>query len=143
MRGHAGNVYMVGEKGLVLRLHEPSGRWVAVPTGYAGTLFGLVVDGTRVITYGMRGSVFASDDAGKTWQPVTTPAKAGLVSSVRLLDGDILLADQAGNLVRSRDGGRSFSSHTEGRTSAFALAQLPVGPVVAAGPRGIELLASR
>ncbi len=138
VRGGSAGLYLAGEKGGVWRLDDVAKRWVAVPTGYAGTLFGLVVQGPSVLAFGMRGSVFASADSGKTWQPVPTPRKAGLAAGLRLLNGDIVLADQAGGLIRSRDAGRSFAA-VDGAAGllAFSLAQGAEGQLFAAGPRGV------
>lgn len=138
VRGAADGLFLAGEMGTVWRLDETAKRWVAVPTGYAGTLFGLVVQGPSVLAFGMRGSVFASDDAGKSWRAVPTPRKAGLTAGLRLRNGDIVLADQAGGLLRSTDAGRSFAA-VKGQAGvlAFSLAQGADGPLISAGPRGV------
>lgn len=135
VRGTAQGLYAAGEQGSVWRLED--GRWVGVPTGYTGTLFGLVADGQKVVAYGMRGSVFLSEDAGAHWQQIDVPTRAGLVAGARMLGGDIVLVDQTGLLLRSSDGGRSFAVVAGAqRVPAFAVAVAGAGQLVSAGPLG-------
>ncbi|MFT3666929.1 WD40/YVTN/BNR-like repeat-containing protein [Piscinibacter sp.] len=141
VRGGPGGVFLAGERGGVWRLDASSSRWLAVPTGYGGTLFGLLVDGPRVLAYGMRGSLLASDDAGRQWRTIATPRKVGLVAGVKLRGGELLLADQAGGWLRSRDGGRSFAAvDAKAHTVSFALAEGAAGELVSAGPGGVAVL---
>lgn len=143
VRGRGEGLYMVGEKGSVWRFESARKSWLAVPTGYAGTLFGLIADGPRVLAYGMRGRIYGSEDGGQHWQSVDSPAKAGIVAGVRMQDGEIVLADQAGELLRSKDAGRSFVlAETPLRVPAFALVQSASGQLFAAGPAGVARVAA-
>lgn len=109
MAGRDGNVYLAGEQGNVWRRDTASGRFVPVPSGYSGTLFGLLpLSATTVLTYGMRGSVFRSADAGGTWQRIPMSSLAGVTSGALLPDGTVVLVTQAGGMEISRDQGRSF-----------------------------------
>jgi len=141
VRGEAGSLYLAGEKGSVWRFEKSQRRWIAAATGYAGTLFGVIVNGPSVLAFGMRGSAFASDDAGKTWRQVAIPSKAGLVAGVRLRSGDIVLADQTGELLRSRDAGRSFEVlGNRSRIPSFGLAEGHDGQLISAGMRGVAFI---
>ena len=143
VRGGADGLYAAGEKGGVWRFDAETKTWVAAPTGYAGTLFGLVVDGPKVLAYGMRGSVYASEDAGRHWSVVATQRKAGFVAGLRLSNGEVLLADQSGELLRSKDAGRSFAA-VDGklRVMAFSMVQQADGQLFAAGPSGVTAFAA-
>lgn len=107
--GNGGRVYLAGEWGMVWMLDD-SGRFVARPTSYEGSLFGLVVDGPEaVIAYGMRGSVFRSADAGRSWERISLGTTVGITGGVSRPGGEVILVTQGGTIAHSRDTGRSFS----------------------------------
>jgi len=138
VKGDGDFVYIAGEKGNVWRLDPRSQRWVSLPTGYAGTLFGLVVDGAKVLAFGMRGRAFLSENAGRSWVAVPTQRGAGITAGLRLANGDIVLADQTGGFVRSRDGGRTFTPFgKDTRIPVFGLAQVEGGRLFSVGAVGV------
>ncbi|SCK32488.1 Uncharacterized protein VAR608DRAFT_2836 [Variovorax sp. HW608] len=138
VKGDADFLYIAGEKGNVWRFDRESKRWVSLPTGYSGTLFGLVVDGPKVVAFGMRGSAFLSENGGKSWTAVATQRAAGITAGLRLANGDIVLADQSGGLVRSRDGGRTFTSFGgDTHIPVFGLTQVEGGRVFSVGVLGV------
>lgn len=111
VQGDGGEVYLAGEQGMVWRLNAAEQRFAAVPTNYQGTLFGLALDGqAQVLAYGMRGNVFRSTDQGKSWVRVETAGSTGITGAARLPKGGFLLANVAGELELSRDGGKTFVS---------------------------------
>jgi photosystem II stability/assembly factor-like uncharacterized protein len=138
VKGDADFLYIAGEKGNVWRLDRQSKRWISLPTGYSGTLFGLVVDGPKVLAFGMRGSAFLSENGGKSWAVVATRRVAGMTAGLRLANGDIVLADQTGGLVRSRDGGRTFTPFGgDTHIPVFGLTQVEGGQVFSVGTLGV------
>ena len=144
VRGDADFLYIAGEKGNVWRLDRQSKRWVSLPTGYSGTLFGLVVDGPKVVAFGMRGSAFLSENGGRSWAAVATQRVAGMTAGLRLANGDIVLADQTGGLVRSRDGGRTFTSFGgDTHIPVFGLTQVDGAQVFSVGVLGVTAQVSR
>ena len=111
MRGGASGLYLAGEQGMVWRLDALTNRFVAIPTPYKGTLFGLVVDGAdALLAFGMRGSLFRSGDQGKSWRRIDTASSAGITAGTALPDGSVLLVTQAGGMELSRDHGLTFSA---------------------------------
>lgn len=141
IRGNSDGLYTTGERGMVWRLDQATLQWKAVPTGYAGTLFGLLVDGKNVVAYGMRGSIYRTTDGGTTWTQVENAQKAGILAGKKLNDGTLLLANQAGNYLRSTDGGATFTateSESESSSVAHSLTQAGSGELISAGPFGIS-----
>lgn len=126
IRPAAGNLYIAGEGGLVLRLDGE--RFRAVPVDYKGSLFGIVDGGDAVVVYGLRGNAFRSDDAGRHWSKVDSQLAAAIVSATRIGQGTVLLADQGGRIAASTDGGRTFSRLTLAKT-------LPVTSILASGDK--------
>jgi photosystem II stability/assembly factor-like uncharacterized protein len=144
VRGVGGDVYIAGERGMVWRLNQAVKRWVPVPTGYAGTLFGMVAHGSRLVAFGMRGTVYTSDDKGNRWAQVPTPRNAGLTTGLLLRDGTIVLGDQSGALLQSTDGGRSFDAvSTKAGAPVFSLAEAGDGSLISVGARGVAPVSIR
>jgi photosystem II stability/assembly factor-like uncharacterized protein len=134
------DIYLAGEQGMVWRLDAAAQRFVAMPTPYRGTLFGLVAEeGGSLLVFGMRGSLFRSADGGRSWAQIKTASPAGITGGDVLPDGGIVLANQAGGLELSRDHGKSFVSLKAGAPMAYfgitALAKDRIGLVGAQGVR--------
>lgn len=144
IRPAARGLYVVGEGGLVLKLDSDAGRFRAVALPYNGSLFGVADAGDAVLVFGLRGSVFRSDDAGATWTRVDAGLFASAVASARTSDGATLLADAGGRIVRSVDGGRTFAPLTLTQTLPVAgIADAGDGKLALAGPRGVVVAAAR
>lgn len=136
----AGGVFTVGEQGRVWRLDATVDRFVPADTSYTGTLFGLVLAGDDLITFGMRGSVFHSADRGASWTQVAMPGTAGVTAGLSLGGGRIILVSQAGEISLSKDGGRSFGAvEQQARVPIFGAAALGDQKLVIAGPAGLAI----
>jgi photosystem II stability/assembly factor-like uncharacterized protein len=127
-------VVAVGEQGLVLRQQgdvrksAPSAGPVSQPAPragssspaepdlletakrpYDGSFFGLAVIDDSLLAFGLRGNAFFSHDGGTTWRASKLPGSgASINASLRLADGRLLLADQAGGVFVSNDAGEQF-----------------------------------
>src|SRR5699024_1438444 len=69
-QGAKGHVYIVGERGLFLRLDHQTHTFAAVHTPYQGSYFGIATSGRLVVIYGLRGHAYLSRDGGDTWHEV-------------------------------------------------------------------------
>ena len=78
IRPAGGDLYVVGEGGLVLKLDDSAQRFAAVEVPYAGSLFGVTATRSAVLAFGLRGTVLRSEDRGRTW----TKVDAGLAGAV-------------------------------------------------------------
>ena len=58
-----------------------SGRFVAVPLPYQGTLFGVTGTANAVVVHGLRGNELRSTDRGASWQAVPTGVQVGITAS--------------------------------------------------------------
>lgn len=140
--GHG--LYLAGEQGVVWRLDEASKRFVQVPTPYNGSLFGLMVDSSAVLAFGMRGSVYRSTDAGANWTRVAVNSMAGITGSAVLRDGAIVLVTQAGGIDLSRDEGKSFSAVKPSAPMPYYGVNVAVdGSIVLIGSEGVRIEAPR
>jgi photosystem II stability/assembly factor-like uncharacterized protein len=127
IRSIGGEIYVAGEAGMVYRLDRTAKRFVALPTGYSGSLFGITGDDSVLVAYGLRGNIFRSTDKGSSWAKVPNFIPASLVDGVILADGKICLVNQGGMVLVSQDQGRSFRP-TGARVPTLATSIVALGP---------------
>lgn len=131
-------IYVTGEQGMVWRMAKDGEQFSAIPTDYAGTLFGACSNSKELIVFGMRGSVFRSEDAGAAWQKAELGISAGITAGTFLANGQLVLGSLSGDLVLSRDGGRSFSAVTLKKSMPFfGLVAEPAGQLTLVGAFGV------
>ena len=136
----AGDLYIAGEGGVVLKLDPAAQRFKALATGYGGSFFGVADAGSAVLVFGLRGNVYRSEDGGRTWTKVDTGLAASVVSATRTSGGTVLLADVAGRLSGSTDDGRTFAAMTLKRPMPVTgIADAGAGKVALSGSRGIAV----
>lgn len=133
------DLFIVGEQGLLLRLsHQQEGqqeRFVALPSPYAGSFFGVVARPGLVFAYGLRGHAVRSVDGGESWSAVDTGLPVSLTAASFDASGRLYLFSQAGQGLVSDDRGVSFKP--------LELAErLPVSGAVA-GPGRLLLVGTR
>lgn len=87
------------------------------------------------------GTVFRSNDAGKTWQTLKPAYKGSFWNGLALKDGTVLIVGMRGNVFRSENNGESWSQVSTGTTQALSgIAQLADGRVVLVGMSGAVLI---
>lgn len=109
VRGDGGEVVVVGEQGLVLRLDRQAQRFHALPKPAMGSLFGVLMQQGSMLVYGLRGNAFHTDNMGRSWQQVKLPVQATLTGGTVLRDGRIVLASQGGQVLIGARGGAAFA----------------------------------
>ncbi|MCZ7562151.1 MAG: hypothetical protein M5U30_20740 [Burkholderiaceae bacterium] len=62
----------------------------------------------NLLVYGLRGNAFHSPDCGENWKKIGNAIEATFTGGARLIDGTLVLVDQAGRILRSTDEGRNF-----------------------------------
>jgi photosystem II stability/assembly factor-like uncharacterized protein len=135
IRPALGTLVIAGEAGLLLKLDAAAQRFQALPSDYKGSFFGVLGTPAGALAFGMRGNVQLNPGSG--WQPL----RSGLAASITAgdVDGDrVLLVDQAGGVVLSRDGGRQFARIDIGAPMPLAAAVLAADAAVLGGPRGLR-----
>lgn len=110
IRPVGGSLCIVGERGMVFRLDDRRERFVALPTGYEGSLFGIVESGQgEMIAYGLRGTVYRGRDGGARWERVSNPEPMTLIAGVATRNaGAVILLNLVGTTLVSTDRGASF-----------------------------------
>jgi len=138
IQAHRGQMFVVGEAGLVMRLDAARQRFVRVDTGYSGSFFGLLDAGEALIAYGMRGNAVISRDGGSHWSPLQSGLQASITASAKGADGSLWLADQMGHVGVSRDGGRRFAEVKLPFNMPLAAIHVTPTTLVLAGARGVR-----
>jgi photosystem II stability/assembly factor-like uncharacterized protein len=97
-------------------------------------------DGTLYVAAEM-GTVFRSDDRGKTWEALATPYGGTYFGAVALKDGTVLIFGLRGRVYRSVDRGQTWSQIPTDTTSGIQVGlQLLDGRLILAGLSGTILL---
>ncbi len=121
----AGGVYIASEEGGVYCSADHGRTFRTTTTGYRGSFWGVSVVDQAVLVYGMRGTIYRSDDACRSWVAVPSGTTAGLITAAVPAPGRVVLAGADGALLESADGGRSFvvvpRSDRAGITAAAAV----------------------
>jgi photosystem II stability/assembly factor-like uncharacterized protein len=144
MRAAGNALYLAGEQGTLLRSVDGGATFEALATPYKGSYFGLLAaPGGELVAYGLRGNAWWSGDQGRSWRQVDTGLQQALTAGIVLADGSLALLSQGGDVLQSRDGGRTFVRQPNPQPlPAAALAQAPDGALVVAGLRGVQRLPS-
>jgi len=138
IRRVAGELFIGGEQGLMLRLNSTTGRFQALSVPYNGSFFGVTGTQSVVIAYGLRGTVYRSTDKGKSWHRIDTGIPIGLTGASVLPDNRIALVNQAGQVLVSADNGEHFSPvKAEQPFPAASVVALDKENVMLAGMRGM------
>ena len=101
VRAPNGQLVILGEAGTILLSAGRRQDLVArSPSPYKGSLFGgLVADDGAVVAFGLRGRIFRSTDAGRTWKPVDNASAATLMGGSKLPDGALVIAGAGGTVL--------------------------------------------
>ena len=141
-------LFVVGEMGGMFRSSDGGESFEAISDlPYEGSLFGVM--GTDqpgvVLAFGLRGNLFRSTDFGDSWTqvPVSSagngPLEYGLASGVQLADGTIVIVGNGGSVLRSEDGGKSFTAiNRSDRLSLAGVAAAADDQLVVVGQAGAD-----
>jgi photosystem II stability/assembly factor-like uncharacterized protein len=138
----AGRLFLVGEQGYFARSDDQGEHFIKKTTTYAGTLFGIETrDGLRVVVYGLRGKGSFSADGGQTWERANTGISGAINASVVLNDGDVAFVSDRGELLISKDWGRTARTVTVTTPFPFdGVIEAADRTLVAVGTRGVTRL---
>lgn len=139
VRAIAGVRYIVGEQGHIYREQADTGRFQAIETGYSGSFFGVAGQGDIVLAYGLKGTLYRSDDRGANWRAVHTSLH-GAVTGVTWLPERraFAIVTAAAESVLYDPAAGTFKAFKPDRPSVFTAVQaLPGGGVLLTAIDGI------
>lgn len=134
-----GQLWIVGDQGVLLRLDETAQRFVSSLPPEGGSLFGVTGKPGVVLAYGLIGRTLVSRDGGKTWAKGGAAGGSGITSGTVLADGSIVLVDTGARIWISRDDGKSFSSlRMDTPMSYFGVVAADAQTLVLVGSSGVR-----
>lgn len=105
IRGFGDQMVIVGEQGLMRLSRDQGATFTSLKSPYAGSFFTVEMPASGVIiAAGLRGNVLRSDNFGEHWTALISPVPASVTSSTITADGELLLANQAGLIMKERAG---------------------------------------
>lgn len=137
-----GALIIAGEAGVMFRSEDQGNSWELVESPYDGSFFGLTPTGDKnvVLAYGLRGNLFRSEDAGETWVDVELDSESTLTGGSHNGSGRVAIVGNAGIVLSSSDGGRTFSeSIRENRLGNASLTYVNGRRMVVVGESGASI----
>jgi photosystem II stability/assembly factor-like uncharacterized protein len=111
VRGISGDVFIAGEHGRVHKLDRQQQRFIALPTGYTGSFFGLAGSADTLLAFGLRGVTYRSHDRGRSWEPVKMPSETTIAAGMfDAGSGAFVLVNAAGQLLVGDTSARAFKA---------------------------------
>lgn len=145
MQATGTTLYIAGEQGLLLRSIDGGKYFTGLTSPYEGSYFGLVTDPVgNVVIFGLRGNVYRSENEGESWERVETGLRVSLTAGIRLSDGELAMVSQAGDLLISSNGGRTFQRHPiHEPVPATGLVQATDGALIISSLRGLQRIENK
>ncbi len=107
--GDGASLYLAGEQGFFARSDDGGRQFRRLETPYDGTWFVLAFGRAgAVFLGGLRGNAYLYEPARESFTNVESPSAASFSSALSLDDGRLLFVNQAGQVLQSRDGGRTL-----------------------------------
>lgn len=130
-----GNFAVAGEQGLLL-YGPPDKPLPTITSSFQGTLFGeTFAKDHSWIVFGLQGTIMRSTDQGAQWMIASAGQPVGIDCGITLNDGDVVLGNEAGQLLISHDNGQTYRITTVNEP-VVGLAQAADGTLIAVGPNG-------
>jgi photosystem II stability/assembly factor-like uncharacterized protein len=122
-----GTLYIAAEAGHLYRSDDGGETWLALPSPYEGSFFGLLplAEGP-VLAFGLRGRLFSSADRGMSWTRIETATEATLLCGLETGPGRFVVAGMEGTLVWGE--GVNGPVRTEQRPDRNAIVALVPNP---------------
>jgi photosystem II stability/assembly factor-like uncharacterized protein len=126
--GDERQVWIAGELGLLLRLvgSGNGARFQRVESPYQGSWFGMAVEQSSVLLFGLRGNAWRSDDGGARWRRLATGTDQAINAGVMRRDGSIALLTSRGRLLAGGANDNALREVPRSGAAGAAYALLPL-----------------
>ncbi len=135
-----GELWIAAEAGLLFHSLDAGDTWRALPSPQKASWFGITrapLSG-RLLAFGLRGSLYGSDDGGRSWTAVASENQRTLSGGGYLTESYVLLAGSVGALLLSVDGGTSFKRQLLERRVNLSSALWVGERLIAVGQGGVH-----
>ncbi len=135
-------LYLAGEQGNVWRLNPGAQQFESIKLPANSTAFDVfsAPDGA-LMAAGLGGRIFRSTDRGSHWTTAEPSGKAAFTSAT-LWRGGLAIANEAGQVFTSRDGGKTFQALEVPPVPVSSIVAGRDGQLMAVGPLGVKTLVS-
>jgi len=137
------DLLIAGEQGTLYHSSDGGRSFATVKTPYEGSYFGVRHVGEAVLLFGLRGIAYRSTDGVSGWQRANTGDADSLTGSAVLAGDTLLLVDLSGNLLLSRDRGKSFRIGAHAPMPLTGAALAADGSLIVSGMGGVMRLAGQ
>jgi photosystem II stability/assembly factor-like uncharacterized protein len=108
--GRGATVYLAGERGFFARSEDGGKHFVRIKAPYEGSWFTLALPASgQVFLGGLRGNAWLYDEQRMAFTQSQVPSPVSFTSVLALADSRLLFVNQAGQVLESRDGGRTLA----------------------------------
>lgn len=133
-------LYISGERGLLLKLDQKTGKFTKLSTSYNGSFFGIIGKPGVLVAFGLRGHIFVSRNGGGSWQEVASGTDIGLMGGTVTEDGRIILVSSTGQILISADNAASFKLLAQSNPMpASAVGAIGNNKIIIVGQNGLQL----
>lgn len=132
------SIFIAGEQGIMVRSQDGGATFSPVATSNKSSWFSVVATADRgLVATGLRGNAMFSRDDGETWTSIEGAPPFNIVGGLAMPDGTALLANQAGQLLATRSGGRFASlALASSLPPPAGMLMLPDGALLVVGVTG-------
>jgi len=138
-----GNILIAGEAGVMFVSEDLGRSWDSVDSPYDGSFFGTLglSDKGVGLAFGLRGNLFRTEDGGYSWARLDSNTENSLMSGSFDGGNKISITGNAGVVILSKDGGRTFSSYSrKDRLGQTSLVYITRQRVALVGESGVQLV---
>ncbi|MEK1905784.1 MAG: YCF48-related protein [Pseudomonas sp.] len=129
--------YIASERGTMFVKSPGDDQFKTSSTGYNGSFFGVMAKDGLVLAYGLKGTLYRSEDHGSTWTAVDAGVDTALTGGAMLDNDRILLVSQGGQLLSAANANTAFQALSVERPTMFtALVPVEANKVVIVGMAG-------
>lgn len=133
-----GAALIAGESGTLIRLNQTTSKAQQIPSLYQGSFFGTVSAGNTFLVYGLRGTVFMSNNGGESWHRCSVPTEGSITGAAATRRGDIFITTMNGEVLKAMAGSCEFAAlKVRYPGPATGLEVTDDGSLVLIGVRGI------
>src|SRR5690606_18649206 len=135
-----GAFFIVGETGEIHLSVDEGASWQRLKSPYRGSLFSVMGTGAvnEVLVMGLRGSMFRSDDLGKTWKQVKSGVTSSLNGGAYDSEGRVVISGNSGVVLTSKNFGQSFDAYVRPDRQSLSAATFVDDQLVVVGDEGVK-----
>lgn len=142
MQSDGETLYLAGEQGYFARSEDGGKSFKHIPTPRDASYFAMqVIPGGGIVVAGLRGTVFESTDQGDAWQRTMFESSESFSALLRMKDGSLFFANQAGEFFVQSSINQSVKSLGVTQShSVNAAVEAANGSFVTVGFRGVRIV---